>query len=160
MCHRCGITERRDEFNEDHSRRYLAYRAWNPSRPPLVTILANPAKYDAYGENATTRSVMGIACRNGFGSVILVNLDPRLSSKPLAKGPLNDGRNGKMLQVALGQGHPVWIGWGATMWPAAEAWMAVRPRNCKIVSLGKTRHGHPKHPGRKPYDSPLVAWID
>lgn len=61
--------------------RWTARRAWG-SGPCILWNLLNPSKADASIDDPTMLRMMGFSYRWGFGSMIVVNIYPFISSKP------------------------------------------------------------------------------
>lgn len=157
MCHKCSPDlQRRDDFSPDGGRRYVAVRTWNEG-PRLAVVMANPAPYDAKGENATTRAVMRIACSNGYGGVLICNLDPRMSVAILEDGPIQDPANERAIAKALESAQHMWAAWGITAarMPGAPGTITAMLARRAALSIGTTRDGQPLHPCRKASSSRL-----
>lgn len=97
---------------------------------------------------------MAIACRHGYGAVLIVNVDPRLSVQPL-DDVVADPENERHVKAAIGQADAVWIAWGSAL-AQLPSWVTTALAGANLWSLGRTRSGAPKHPARKSYDAKLV----
>jgi len=159
----------RPPFAAEFRYRYRLSRQWGRPWRPLVFVMLNPSTAGATADDATITRCRGIAGREGMTGIVVVNLfaliatDPdRLLSDPDPVGPHND----EFIADAVStRGGKVVCAWGAN---------AARPRyrgrvqdvldileglNVSWQALGRTRSGHPPHPGRLPAGSPLIPGI-
>lgn len=153
-------------FSPDNQHRVRLWRVWNPELPVLVWCLLNPSVAGAERSDLTLAKCIGFAKRNGYGGVILVNLFTLVSTNPDALS--------KQLQIANvwdADEHIKWAcsapvlsrvaaGWGHKPWAETRATYVLNYlrslRRGDVLCLGTTKDGHPRHPSRLGYDTPLV----
>ena len=158
MCHKCnGSIKRVDEFSADGSKRYIASRHWNIG-PACVVVLANPSRFDSSGDNPTTKAIMAIACRNGYGAVHILNLDPRMSTRPLVDFE-HDAANHRLLTKHARGSFAIWVAWGdAARHLAAGKRRLLASVDRDFLCIGVTADGAPYHPARKSHTLQLRSW--
>ena len=148
--------------------RYRLGRRWGPGHP-MVFVMLNPSKADAYIDDNTIVKCMKFARREGCDGIDVVNLfalrarDPKdLVSAPDPVGPDND----EHLSEAIARAQVLVAGWGT--WPAERSLARYgrpsrtiqialehdRPLSCLRV----TKDGHPGHPLYLPDAAPLAPW--
>jgi hypothetical protein len=151
-------------ISADRKYRYKLVRSWASDSAPLIWIMLNPSTADASRDDPTIRRCVSFAKGWGFGGVEIYNLfalrsnDPKrieLASDPI--GPEND----TWLKSALRTGGTVITAWGQCATKlrcqrASEvATMISRKKRVRVVSLGFTKGGQPRHPlyvrGDAPY---------
>lgn len=134
--------------------RYWLERTWSGEHA-LPFIMLNPSIADDNIDDPTIRRCIGFAKREGRGGIIVVNLyalratDPKqlkVASNPI--GPDNDGHIGDVAEWAAKAGVPVVCAWGthASRARADKVMRLIQRSGAKMVCLGKTNGGHPKHP--------------
>lgn len=132
--------------------RYWLSRKWEPSVYSMPIVMLNPSTADAELDDPTIRRCMSFARREGYGGIFVVNLyafratDPKeLTRVPFPHG----GDNAYWLDIVLDQKHsPVLCAWGANA-DADTARNFVAAANgygTRLVCLGKTKDGSPRHP--------------
>lgn len=160
-------------FSEDRKRRFDLIRDWRdeigaPDRTVLFAML-NPSKAGEKEDDPTVRKTIGFGRRWGYGRVILVNLNPIVSTDPWALPPWSgiDMQNRAIVQGWMGQVDLVVAAWGS------------QPRGiCSIIALpelvylfrqiapvplyciGTTKRGDPLHPSRAAYTSNPELWAE
>lgn len=147
--------------------RYVLCRAWGTG--PLVTwVMLNPSTADADTDDPTIRKVMAFSRSWGMGSCAVVNLfawratDPReLLTAPDPVGP----DNRVVIEDWVSRAHLVVAAWGnGVEGPDRRGVMPVEliahRAGKPLHHLGLTNPGHPRHPGRIGYDTPLQEWTD
>jgi hypothetical protein len=137
--------------------RYALTRVWDPVLPMITFVLLNPSTADALQLDPTLRRCVDFAKREGYGSMVILNLyafrtkDPKVmmaAADPV--GPEND-------RVLAGATGTVVAGWGTNAEPARVARvLALLPR---LHALGVTKNGHPRHPLYVRADAPLIEWM-
>ena len=135
--------------------RYTLFRDLGMQGPQLTVVMLNPSTADAVKDDPTIRRVIGFAKSWGHGSLLVLNLfairatDPRAmlaASDPV--GPENDAHLIAALNQAKKLGLPVLAAWGAHGGHQGRDFHVLH----KLVDgvdwrcLGRTHHGHPKHP--------------
>ena len=138
-------------FSEDETYRYLLTRTWGP-RPYVTWVMLNPSTADHEVNDPTIVRCMNFSRRWGLGGLTVVNLyglrstDPAaLASHPDPVGPEND-------RVIAGNCEPpqmVIAAWGSGFRqqdrPAKVAAIFAAAGR-KLLCLGVTKDGHPRHP--------------
>ncbi len=156
-------------FSKDHNRRFDLVRDWRdepgtPDKTLLVTGL-NPSKAGAIRNDPTVRKTVGFARRWGYGRVVLVNLNPIISTDPWALPSWCglDPENQETISRWVAVTDLVVIAWGSQ--PQAllrtiafpdlvYAFRKLAPE--KLYCIGTTKNGNPRHPSRAPYtDKPV-----
>jgi len=144
--------------------RYSLTRRWSDGRRMLFVML-NPSTADASQDDPTIRRCIGLAKREGCGSLEVVNLfafratDPRALVKARDPvGPLND----HWIVGASDRAEVIVAAWGASL-PAGKP--SKRPAavlrllaDRDVMALGLTNGGCPRHPLYLAGDSPLVTY--
>jgi hypothetical protein len=144
------------EISSDNRYRYRLTRGWDTTLPTITFVLLNPSTADAKSHDRTLGRCVYFAKREGFGSLLIVNLyafrtkDPKVmlaTADPI--GPEND----RVLAEVTGT---VVAGWGTNADQArVTTAVALLPR---LYALGVTKHGHPQHPLYINPFAPLVEW--
>lgn len=143
--------------------RYRLWRRWGEGAP-LVFCMLNPSTADALEDDPTIRRCIGFARRDGYAGIEVVNLFALRATDPAALaaaddpvGPMN---NGILLGVARRAGLVV-AAWGAHR-AARErqhvALAAFEAVGARVLCLGATRGGEPRHPLYVRGDQPLVEY--
>ena len=142
--------------------RYLLEWRWGTAAP-MVFVMLNPSTADALRNDPTLRRCAGFARREQCGGLVVVNLfalratDPAaLTKHPDPVGPDND----QILCAAAGCGAPVIAAWGVHgelhgRERAVTRLLAPAALHC----LGRTAHGHPRHPLYLPANAPLSPYL-
>lgn len=142
--------------------RYELTRTWNPDWPPVTWLMLNPSTADAYADDATIKKITkGFAREWGAGGVTVVNLFAYRSAEPAdlrraadPVGPLND----IFIRRACCQATVVVAAWGAHGGLRDRAETVTRmlaAAGARLLCLGMTRDGHPRHPLYVPGATPL-----
>lgn len=149
----------------DGSYRYTLWRIWDPSRARLVIVMLNPSKANAVILDPTVRRCISFAKANGFGGIMVLNLyawratDPKeLPRTVISIGIDNDEEIRKHVI-----GRVVLVAWGAPKTKAAERRGVrvagiIHKRAKRVVCLGTTKAGHPRHPLYVRGSQELIAW--
>lgn len=134
--------------------RYWLSREWGPG-PPLTFVMLNPSTADAEVDDPTIRRCVSFAQREGADACWVVNLFAFRSSDPGALsreddpiGPGNAAEIGVALIAAAVSGLPVVCAWGAHPVGLQARRLIRRAVDCgaKLVCLGRTKNGSPRHP--------------
>lgn len=145
--------------------RYILERIWEEALPPLAMIGLNPSTADAFVDDRTVGRACGFARREGAGGLLLGNLYAFRSTEPDALwtvddpiGPENDAWLAQI--VARSSPHPIVCAWGVNA--KDDRWTDVVVRmelaGARLVCLGKTKEGRPRHPLYVKGDRPLEAF--
>jgi len=146
--------------------RYELRRQWSEDRA-LDIIMLNPSTADADVDDPTIRRCIGFAKREGFGGIRVMNLFAYRASSPAdmleqgwaAVGAGNDALLQEMLREAARAKSPVLAAWGAhgIHGMAKRVQQLARHYGARLVCLGKTNGGHPRHPLYVKRDQPFAA---
>lgn len=166
----------------DKRYRYQLERRWSLIDPGnLLLVMLNPSQAGAIDNDATIRKGIGFGERLGAGRLIVVNMYPyRATAQPVLYQAIRDGvpmfetlNEDYILEVLEkydGQriGRPkqarVVVAWGnlrKEALPARDATLRILQRGTRcdpawqIQCWGLTRSGHPRHPLRLGYATPL-----
>lgn len=146
--------------------RYWLGRHWDIGAHTLPIIMLNPSTADANIDDRTIRRCMEFARRERFGGIRVANLFALRSTSPDVMkaaadpiGPDNDRHLAELLEVALANNVPVLVAWGTDgshRGRDAEVLDLAAAIPAKLVCLGTTKHGHPRHPlyvlGSQPFE--------
>ena len=136
--------------------RYLLHRSLpGAGRSRVVWLMLNPSTADEDRDDPTIRRCAGFSGRAGAAGLTVVNLyalravhPAELWCHPDPVGPENDITLQSVLAAAAAGGWPVICGWG-TAARSDRVGMVVglaRAAGVPLLALGRTRHGHPRHP--------------
>lgn len=159
--------------------RYRLRRVWEMTRgPEAVFIMLNPSKADAALDDPTLRKCVGFAKRWGCSALELVNLFALRSTDPRALlhaldpvGPENRlNVEAAVVRARIAEAYAEDVGHPSPNPRFVVAWGDVDPRldeqaatmmgwldelGVRPMCLGRTKRGHPRHPVRLAYDTPL-----
>lgn len=138
---------------------------------PLVCVGVNPSTAVPDHLDLTVTKVREFARRNGFDSWVMLNLHPQISTDPsgmhLVRDPDLMAENLRHIEAVVG-GRPLKIlgAWGGliTTRPylrdALGGVLSVTDAaGCEWLTLGTPiAGGHPRHPSRPGYSTPLVPF--
>lgn len=157
-------------FSEDRLKRFDLVRDWRDEigaqdKTALFAML-NPSKAGEKDDDPTVRKTVGFARRWGFGRVVLVNLNPIVSTDPWALPPWNgiDIENRAITQQWMGIADIVVAAWGSqpraicrTICLPELVYLFRQIAPVLLYCIGTTRSGYPLHPSRAPYtDKPVL----
>lgn len=153
--------------NIDGDYRWWLTRSWDTNLPQLAVIMFNPSTADGEVDDPTICLLMKLASANGYGGIVVYNLIPLRSSNPAhAIDMVNtwDERqawherdalqeNVAVILGAVRKGRDLLLAWGALADRCAD-WMenvleeieCAIEGNARLLCLGKTAGGYPKHP--------------
>lgn len=158
---------RRAEISACGSYRYRLTRHWDPDKRPLAFVMLNPSTADADLDDPTIRRCVGFAKRENAGGIVVVNLyalratDPdQLRCVADPHGPKNADAILDVLDASAGSGDPIVCAWGTkpTAHRVSLFLSSAKGAGAKLVSLGVTKDGHPKHPLYVRADQPLSSF--
>lgn len=148
--------------------RYELSRRWDmPPTKPAVFVMLNPSTADADVDDPTIRRCIGFAQRESVSGLVVVNLfawratDPdELLQVPEPVGPGNSAYvrsaldNAGLVVVACGALHRRLASRHPLTWIVDIAAAA----DVRLMCLGTTRAGWPRHPLYVRRDAKLVPW--
>lgn len=138
--------------------RYHLMREWDATLPRALFVMLNPSTADADIDDPTIRRCLGFARSWGMGGIEVVNLFGLRATDPEALWDhlscREDGINlnyvsGGVARAVASPGSVIVAAWGAH--PRAEHsivqdFLRSVPTGTRVMCLGKTRKGAPKHP--------------
>ncbi|MBE3065409.1 MAG: DUF1643 domain-containing protein [Spirochaetes bacterium] len=145
----------------DGKYRYSLTRRWGHGSL-MVWCMLNPSTADENQDDPTIRRCMRFALREGYDGIHVVNLMSYRATNPMAAiiaadpfGPENDRY--QIEAAALGD---VVCAWGALASRAAivRSVENFRSVGARLLCLGTTRGGQPRHPLYLRADTPLAEW--
>lgn len=146
----------------DEEYRYLLKRHWGDGERVLTFCMLNPSVADGLNDDPTVRRCVGFARGLGYDGLQVVNLyalratDPRELRRHAAPiGPENDAH------LAAVVGGTVVAAWGSHAFArerSREVYEMFAAAGTRVLCLGVTRDGYPRHPLFLPADSKLSAW--
>jgi hypothetical protein len=144
--------------------RYRLSRRWGDGAL-LPFVMLNPSTADADIDDPTIRRCMGFARREGASGIVVVNLFGLRSTDPYEMAshqePVGAGNADALVEVADTAFHdetPIVCAWGAMAFAAERAKLFISTaKGCgaRLVCLGKTKDGSPRHPLYVRGDHPL-----
>lgn len=146
---------KRATISADGLYRYTLSRTWDWNGPvwSLAFIMLNPSTADAELDDPTIRRCMGFARTFGYGGLVVVNLYAFRATKPAdlwraadPVGPENDEYLAALLADRAAHGVPTIAAWGAHAKPDRVRQVLDMPGAERLVCLGHTKHGAPRHP--------------
>lgn len=155
------------DFSQCGDHRYLLYRTWDESLPPLVVIGLNPSTATATEDDPTIRRCIRLAKREGLGGLFMCNLfsyrstDPKKlydrSSFVLTNGGVNRVTIAKVIAKVLDSGSGIVVAaWGFHGKLHGEGDRLLEEfKGRGIMCLGHTVEGCPRHPLYLRGDTPL-----
>lgn len=148
--------------------RYHLTRRWGPGRL-LPFLMCNPSKADALVDDPTIVRCVGFARRFGFDGLEALNAYAWRATKPSdlwaaaraghdIVGPDNDAWLGDLLRRSALHGVPVIAAWGVHPKPERVAQVLALPYADRLLCLGITQAGQPRHPLMLRSDTPPARW--
>jgi hypothetical protein len=144
--------------------RYRLSRTWDVSKISLAFVMLNPSTADSEFDDPTVRRCMSFARREGYGGIHIANLFALRTPSPAALWKAEDRIGGveaeraivEAAELAKDTGAPIVCAWGADARGRGSFTIeAMRSRGARLVCLGKTRDGSPRHPLYVRGDQPL-----
>jgi hypothetical protein len=161
-------------LSDDGKYRYDLGRAWGKGESQVVWVLLNPSTADAEKDDMTVSKCVGFSKRWGYDAMIIVNLYAYRATKPEVLLEVEDPfgpANYSSVKRRIGDADLLVLGWSGAIEkvnPSTRHWSKTLSRyNVEQVAkdngltpmcLGRTGLGHPRHPSRLGYDTPLEVW--
>jgi len=156
-------------LSPDGRYRYLLTRRVGPGHDTATFIMLNPSTADATVDDPTIRKCVGFSRRWRCGVLRVVNLfafraaDPSIlkaADDPI--GPENSRWILRMLRTAEQSGGQsivvcAWGVHGAFQNQDVTVLRLLHGRAIRLMSLGITKHGYPRHPLYAPYSSRRIG---
>jgi len=137
--------------------RYLLWRTWDTSLPPLAFIMLNPSTADENADDPTLRRCLGFARVWGYGRLSVVNLFAYRSTDPsalrTAVDPIGPENNAHITVAAVGASLVI-AAWGDGGRLGGRDGDVLRRLGGPVQCLGVTAHGNPRHPLYVSYSTP------
>lgn len=152
-------------FSDCRSYRYSLVQGWEtvPGSDWLVVVGLNPSTADEINDDPTVRRCIGFAKRERYVGLIMLNAfafrgtDPK--SMLAAADPVGPG-NDAAIRV-LCESRDVLLAWGVHgghRGRDCEVVGIVRPVASRVLCLGLTAAGYPRHPLYLARDTPMVRY--
>lgn len=154
-------------FSADRRYRYALVRQVSEKPGTAVMLGCNPSKADENTGDPTAARGIGFTERLGFGRFCMLNMAAGVSTDPKGLLAMRDPIGPRNLDVvalwlrdpstkiviAAWGGLPLQLGMGEAL-GRLQALLVGR----EVFALGLTQDGHPRHPSRLGYNTPLVRW--
>jgi hypothetical protein len=131
---------------------------------PAVFLMLNPSTADAMIDDPTIRRCRKFSDRWGMNGIVVVNLYALRSTDPAGlwehKDPVGPANDAYLLHIAH-SAKQVICAWGANARQdrVEQVVQVLRAAGAKMLCLGVTKQGMPKHPLYIRGDQPLTEWI-
>ena len=154
-------------FSDCGRYRYLLWREWAPDRGRLLWIMLNPSTADASRDDPTITRCKERAYRLGYGGIEVVNLFALRATNPKALKAVaypTGIENDRHIAAATGGKRQIIAAWGSHG-AYRNRGVAVRRvlEECgvlhRVLVLGLTKGGEPKHPLYVGYDVRPKTWL-
>ena len=131
--------------------------------PQLGFVMLNPSTADSENDDPTIRRCVGFAKREGFGSIMVVNLYAMRATRPKHLRDIRDPEGWGNLHAWQSLPRHVVLAYGAgasSGLPASKAnrWLQMEESGRALYCLGTTKEGYPRHPLYARADEPLLRW--
>jgi hypothetical protein len=131
--------------------RYTLGRFWDDAAPVALFVMLNPSTADADVDDPTIRRCIAFARSWGCGGITVGNLYAYRATDPAELATVEDPvgpDNDYWLAELAADADFIVAAWGATSHPLPERCSRVRDPflNGAVHCLGRTKHGHPRHP--------------
>lgn len=146
--------------------RYSLTRVWDDSKDRVCWVCLNPSTADASQDDLTVTKIVGFSKLFGYAGFELVNLFSKRSTQPgeLLKPGDHVGPEGDASLWAAASSLPLILAWGSWGHKFPERvtevlrMLQLGTGKMPVHCLGITKDGHPKHPCRLAYNTPLVVF--
>lgn len=168
---RTGLMRGTAEFGARGVYRYRLTRVWDRGTPTVAWLMLNPSTATQVSDDNTIRRVIGFSQRWGYGVADVVNLFALRSRTPddLMRcrdpvGPDND----EAITQTLSEADRVVVGWGnhgcldnplTGVARHHEVVELIHETGRKVICLGLTKEGQPRHPLYLPSDTAPIPFI-
>lgn len=147
------------EFSINRKYRYALLRVWDLSKPRLSLIGLNPSSANAHKDDPTIRRCVDFADREGYGSIVIHNLFAYITSNPSKLLSIDDpvGPDNDMILRSLMEytSQDIWVMWGSSKIAKERVKSPVIQNLSRMICLGISRSGQPKHPLYLRVDTPF-----
>jgi hypothetical protein len=146
--------------------RYSLTRVWEPGGRRLLYIMLNPSKATELANDPTIERCERRARRLGFGGFRVCNIFAWRETDPVAlkraKQPIGP-ENAAQIAGAAAWADDILCAWGvhgAHLGQGDAIAQTLVQSGKPILSLGVTKHGHPRHPLYVAYDVAPLPWTN
>jgi hypothetical protein len=132
---------------------------------PAVFVMLNPSTADETLDDPTIRRCRSFAAQWGNDGIIVANLYALRSTDPAAlwkhRNPIGPDNDDHLYELAISHGRIV-CAWGANaeIDRVRDVAKIFRDAGAKLLCLGVTNHGAPRHPLYVRADQPLIEWTE
>lgn len=160
------LVKKTARISSDGAYRYRLTRYWGPG-PMLPFVMLNPSTADANIDDPTIRRCMSFARREGMGGIVAANLYALRATDPkalkLVNNPAGVGNSDALAEIAgdaKAYDVPLVCAWGAhgTILSTYQACDELKSGGARLVCLGKTKDGFPRHPLYVKGDQSLISF--
>jgi hypothetical protein len=100
-------------FSDDRKHRYILKKEWEPKKPKATIIMTNPSTADMFTMDYTTLYIMNNIVKLDFGTIDIVNLTSKMTTKLDVKKDLNvDEENFNAILKSAEKSDKVILAWG------------------------------------------------
>lgn len=149
----------------DGKYRWFLQRHWSPGKRWIAWVGLNPSTGNATQDDPTLRRMIRFSFDN-FDGMFVVNLFAMRSKDPdlLSKEPRRVGTgNDRMIIAAARTAQATVLAWGAHKLAgerSAFVLALLRAHDIKLLTLGRTTNGQPRHPLFVRASQPLIPFYD
>lgn len=147
--------------------RYDLHRRWGDGYL-MPFVMLNPSTADAMVDDPTIRRCIGFARREGVGGIVVANIFAFRATKPEDMkraddpfGPDNDQTLERIARASVVDDMPIVCAWGShggLRGAHDRALRILQSVGARLVCLGRTASGMPKHPLYISGSQPLVPF--
>lgn len=154
------------QLSKDGLYRYSLSRQWGPGQP-MPFVMLNPSTADHMVDDPTIGRCVAFARREGADGILVCNVYAFRATKPAdlfkapyPRGPDNNQWLANLATNAVAYGLRIVCAWGTKGRPGdtVHARRLLAYHGAKLVCLGTTKDGHPKHPLYVAGATPLVPY--
>lgn len=149
--------------------RYVLTRRWEPRDKEFALVIGlNPSTADATRDDPTIRRCVRFANREGYTTLVMMNLFAFRATRPLylksfaaGRGDVIGPRNDRLLVKHAKRASLVIAAWGihGSLLGRDSAVIELMYRHrVKLMCLGRAATGHPRHPLMLRADTPLTLF--
>lgn len=162
--HDTGQTQSEAVYSNCMRYRYLLTRVWDDTAKRVLFVMLNPSTADEQRNDPTIERCERRSRALGFGAMRIANLFAYRTTRPddlkRATGPIGPA-NDMLLAEACDWADTVICAWGVHgdhLQRGATVADLIAGSGTRMVHLGLTKHGLPRHPLYVAYARPLQVW--
>lgn len=151
-------------YSDCETYRYSLRMAWAPSGPTLLYVMLNPSKATELANDPTIERCERRARQLGYAGLEIVNLFALRETSPIrlkaARSPVGPDNKAR-LASAIGRCDQIMLAWGVhgAHKRQNEKMLPLFLTSGKpVLHLGRTKHGHPRHPLYVSYATKPLTW--